>query len=74
LKDTGKYMFVKYKTGTIAIIDRDTLKIRTFFKVDKKGSTNKERVLNYIQEQKKLLEKHIGNKTFMELGDGEGKR
>jgi hypothetical protein len=74
LKDTGKYMFVKYKTGTLAIIDRDTLKIRTFFKVDKKGSTNKERVLNYIQEQKKLLEKHIGNKTFMELGDGEGKR
>ncbi|SNZ08220.1 Phage Mu protein F like protein [Persephonella hydrogeniphila] len=75
LKNTGKYMFVKYKTGTIAIIDKDTLKIRTFFKVDKeKGSTNKERVLNYIQEQKALLEKHIGNKIFMELGDGEGKK
>ncbi len=74
-KNTGKYMFTKYKTGTIAIIDRDSLKIRTFFKVDKeKGSTNKERVINYIQEQKIKLEKHIGSKTFMELGDGEGKR
>ncbi|WP_457642203.1 hypothetical protein [Persephonella sp.] len=74
-KSTGKYMFTKYKTGTIAIIDRDSLKIRTFFKVDKeKGSTNKERVINYIQEQKIKLEKHIGSKTFMELGDGEGKR
>ena len=75
LKDTGKYYFVKYKTGTIAMVDRDTLKLRTFFKVDKeKGSTNKERVLNYIQEQKDLLRNHKGNKIFLELGDGEGKK
>ena len=75
LKNTGKYYFVKYKTGTIAMVDRDTLKLRTFFKVDKeKGSTNKERVLNYIQEQKDLLRNHKGNKIFLELGDGEGKR
>ncbi len=75
LKTSGKYYFVKYKTGTIAIVDKDTLKLRTFFKVTKyKSGSNKEKVLNYIQEQKGKLEKHTGRKTFMELGDGEGKR
>ena len=75
IKNTGKYYFVRYKTGTIAIVDKDTLKLRTFFKVTKYPSgTNKEKVLNYIQEQKNKLEEHAGNKTFMELGDGEGKR
>ncbi|HIQ50292.1 MAG TPA: hypothetical protein EYH56_03820 [Nanoarchaeota archaeon] len=75
LKNSGKYYFVKYKTGTVAIVDRDTLKLRTFFKITKyKAGTNKEKILNYIQEQKEILEKHEGNKSFMELGDGEGKK
>jgi len=78
IEGPGKYLFVKFKTGSLAIIDAETLKVRTFFKPGEEfGSTPMERVLNYVKEQEEML-KRAGKSKGIEkevrrLGDGKGK-
>ncbi|MEO2069422.1 MAG: hypothetical protein ABGX27_07955 [Desulfurobacteriaceae bacterium] len=78
IRGSGKYFFVRYKTGTIAIIDAETLNIRTFFKVThEKGSTPMEQCINYVNKQVERVEEynrqHSSKLEFRKLGDGKGK-